>query len=68
MERFECSIFKLIIMGKHIEVLVKDLGKGESLTIHLKKVQKIIDFLESIHNDALLIGFEQGEKSNTLKL
>jgi len=55
-------------MGKHIEVLVKDLGKGESLTIHLKKVQKIIDFLESIHNDALLIGFEQGEKSNTLKL
>lgn len=51
-----------------IEVLVKDLGKGESLTIHLKKVQKIIDFLESIHNDALLIGFEQGEKSNTLKL
>lgn len=51
-----------------IENMVKDLGKSDNLSTHMKKVQKIIDFLEKIHNDALLIGFEQGEKSNTLKL
>lgn len=57
---------------EELEELIKALSKKHSLTTHVIQVKKITDFLEKIHDAGIAtgieIGFEQGEKSNHLKL